>query len=198
MKELIPVSIRRGVPAHESSYVKALFLLLGIVGFLSACATDRAPSRPPFPPVMKWSQPPETGRAYKFCGRQDLRDNQAMEARGVTVSHASKGDNVYQVLETHRDQNEIPVLGDLKGKHEFVLDQPGSKDMRIAIHPSWGETLYAGLRFRTPCNIEVRRDCVVIVDREDIVVQHRQSERFWQSRRFESNGEQVIGFFEQP
>ena len=43
------------------------------------------------------------------------------------------------------------------------VDLPGSKNIKIVIDPQAGATRYAGLVFRTPCEVEIRKDGILLV-----------------------------------
>ena len=84
---------------------------------------------------------------------------------------------------------EIPIF-----MNQYVVDAPGSKNVKIEIDPTVDSTWYAGLIFENSCVLEILDDFTLLVDRVGIRAKDGEG-NYWRSQKATLKNKEVILFF---
>ena len=94
-----------------------------------------------------------------------------MNASGTTslnieIEESKDGIDIKGLGNNSKVASAIPFDG--KGRARYMVDAPGSRDIRIVVNPKVGYTTFAGLRFQDAAVAAVRKDGLVVVNKEGI------------------------------
>lgn len=81
--------------------------------------------------------------------------------------------------------------------NESIIDGPGARDVHIRIDPVTKSTMYAGLKFTSPCVVAIHKDFTLSADKEGIIAKDQKGQS-WKSMKVALDEEIVNVFLPLP